>query len=59
MTLLPPLPRNLAGGQLNNRYLKGNQYSLQWLLDNLPEEEEPYSPQATVRMAADSGGLRG
>lgn len=48
-------PCNLAGGQLNNRYLKGNQYSLQWLLDNPPEEEEPYSPQATVRWAGWQG----
>lgn len=46
----PACPPLAAGGQLNNRYLKGNQYSLQWLLDNPPEEEEPYSPQATVRL---------
>ncbi len=42
---------------MNNRYLKGNQYSLQWLLDNPPEDEDPYSPQATVSVAACTGGL--
>ena len=36
-----------AGGQLNNRYLKQN-ITLQWLLDNPPEEEDPYSPQLPV-----------
>jgi hypothetical protein len=37
-----------AGGQLNNRYLKSN-IALQWLLDNPPDEDDPYSPQTVVR----------
>lgn len=44
----PPLsPPTEAGGQLSNRYLKANN-SLQWLLDNPPEEDDPYSPTSGV-----------
>jgi hypothetical protein len=39
-----PLQRPTAG-QLHNRYLKMS-ISLQWLLDNPPDEDDPYSPQA-------------
>lgn len=39
------LKRKYTGGQLNNRYLKASHATLQWLLENTPEEDDPYSPQ--------------
>jgi hypothetical protein len=41
----PPRSRPGTGGQLHNRYLKAN-CGLQWLLDNPPDDDDPYSPQA-------------
>lgn len=45
--IVPCVPSS-AGGQLNNRYLKASHATLQWLLDNPPEEDDPYSPQNAV-----------
>lgn len=43
-----PALNRIAGGQLNNRYLKASHATLQWLLENTPEEDDPYSPQNAV-----------